>query len=207
MRPVERTILWCGVIALAIFALVLNGRVNDLQATTQDHTAALNKPRLEAAVFPGVPAAFTERWSKATTGKEIPPQDHLWLTIQLTNAGQSFVREPVVKLSLVPAISAIYPYSEWSWNTPQVTEGGQGKTQVQVAFPSLSQSDSHTVFIAMQPEGFDGPPYDAQDKRQWADNYRLYWKTLTVTAEEGMTQTQYGLASDWIAATQQVAKQ
>jgi hypothetical protein len=78
---------------------------------------------------------------------------------------------------------------------------------VKITFPGLSQGASHPVFIAVRPEGFDGPPYDVQDKRQWASNHRLYWKTLTITAEAGTKRMQYGLASDWMFPMQQAAKQ
>lgn len=207
MRAFERAILWIGVIALAITTLVINGRVGNLKTTVQDHTATLDKPVLDAAVFPGVPAAFSERWNKATAGKNLTPQDHLWLTVQITNAGQTSVEALAAELSLLPAISAVYPYSEGAWSVSKVAEGGQGMTWVKIIFPSLSQGDAHTVFIALRPEDFDGPPYEAQDKRQWTDQHRLYWKTLTITVEDKTTLVRYGLASHWMPVTQQAAKQ
>ena len=60
MHRFERTVLWCGVIALAIFAFVINGRVNSVQDTVQRHAAQINKPAVEARVFPGVPVALAE---------------------------------------------------------------------------------------------------------------------------------------------------
>jgi hypothetical protein len=207
MHTAERFVLWSGLIALVIFALVINGRVSNVNTVVQGHASMLNKPVVEAVVFPGVPATFAERWDNATAGKNLTPQDHLWLTIQLTNAGQSYVGELAAELSLVPTISAVYPYSAASWNAPKVVEGGQDKTQVKITFPGLAQGDAHTVFLAVRPEQFGEPPYEPQDKLQWVDRYRLYWKTLSVTAGDSTQVVQYGLASDWMPVMQQAAKQ
>src|SRR4030095_10140692 len=120
MHTVERTVLWVGVIALAIFALVLNGRVSNLKRTVQSHAALREKPGLNATVLPGVPAALAARWTKATAGKNLQPQDDLWLTLQIANTGQRSVRDLAAELTLLPAITAIYPYSDTSWNAPKV---------------------------------------------------------------------------------------
>ncbi|HEY7492592.1 MAG TPA: hypothetical protein VIH59_15970 [Candidatus Tectomicrobia bacterium] len=207
MHTVERTVLWGSLVVLAIFALVINGRVNGVETIVQNHTSVLNQPAVDAAVFPGVPAAFAERWSKATAGKNVTPQDYLWLTIQLTNSGQSYVGELAAELALLPTLSAVYPYSASSWNAPKVVEGGQDKTQVKLTFPGLAQGDAHTVFLAVRPAQFGEPPYEPQDKLQWADQHQLYWKTLRVTAGDSTEFVQYGLASDWLPVMQQAARQ
>ena len=46
--------------ALVIFLFVIHSSVHTLKTTVQGHTATLGKPVLEAAVFPGVPAALAE---------------------------------------------------------------------------------------------------------------------------------------------------
>lgn len=207
MHTVERTVLWGGLIALAIFALVINGRVTDVKTVAQDHATMLKKPVVQAAMFPGVPAAFADRWTKATAGKNLKPQDHLWLTMQLTNAGQSYVGELAAELSLLSPPSAIYPYSEFSWDAPKVVQDGKDKTQVKLTFPGLSQGNAHTVFLAVRPANFDGPPYEPQDKLRWADDYRFYWKTLAVSTGDDTKWVQYGLASDWMPTVQQAAQQ
>lgn len=167
----------------------------------------LNKPVVDAAVFPGVPAAFADRWAKATAGKNLKPQDYLWLTLHLANSGQSYVGELAAELSLLPTISAVYPYSESYWNAPKVAEGGKDKTQVKITFPGLSQGNTHTVFLAIRPEQFGEPPYEPQDKLQWTDHYRLYWKTLSVTAGDSTKFVQHGLASEWMPVVQQATQQ
>lgn len=207
MHTAERTILWGGLIALAIFALVINGRVNDVKTVVQDHAVAINKPVVDAAVFPGVPAAFTERWTKATEGKEVKSEDYFWLTVQLTNTGQSYVEEFAAELSLLPTVSAVYPYSDSSWNAPKVMEGEADKAPVKITFPGLSQGAAHTVFLAVRPENFGQPPYEAQDKLQWADHHRLYWKTLTVTTEDSTKFVRYGLAAEGMPVMPQVVQQ
>src|SRR5918996_593692 len=93
MRPFERTMVWIGLIAVAIFALVINGRVSSVSSTVQEHTAQLEKPMLDAAVFPGVPAALADRWDHTTAGMNLKPEHHLWLTMHITNTGQSHVRD------------------------------------------------------------------------------------------------------------------
>jgi hypothetical protein len=207
MRTTERTLLWGGLIVLAIFALVINARVSDVKAVTQAHATRLDKPVVEATIFPGVPTAFAERWTKATEGKNVQPQDHLWLTMQLTNTGQSYVEDLTAELALLPTISAIYPYSDSSWNAPKVLADGKDKAPVKITFPGLSQGTAHTAFFAVRPENFGEPPYEPQDKLQWADHYRFYWKTLTVTTEDSTKFVQHGLASDWTPVMQQVVQQ
>jgi hypothetical protein len=183
MSTVERAILWAGVIALAIFTLVINGAVNRLKTTVQEHTASLDKPILHATIFPGVPDALADRWSKVTKDKH--PNPH-------------YSGDVAADLSLLPRISDVYPYSASSWNTPKVVAGGKDQAMVQVTFPGLPQGEAHTLFLALQPEGITGPPYEAQAKRQWVDEYQLYWKKLAVTAvAQNATFEQYGLASAW----------
>jgi hypothetical protein len=191
----QRVALWVGVMALVSFVLVLHGSVRTLKTTVQRHTAILDKPVLEVAVFPGVPAAFSERWNTATRRTDLTPEDHLWLTLQITNIGQSQARDIAADLVLPPAISALYSGSESSWLTPPVVEERQGQTQAKFIFLSLAPGNAHTVFVALRPDDMYGPPYEAQAKRQWVEQYRAYWEKFTVTAGEHTTFVQYGFAS------------
>ena len=195
MFTLQRAVLWVGAIALVSFVFVIYGSVRTLKTTVQEHTAILNKPVLETAVFPGVPAAFTERWHTATRGTDETPQGHLWLTLQITNIGQSQARDIAADLVLPSAISALYPGSESSWRTPPVVEERTGQTQATFTFLSLAPGNAHTVFVALRPTDMPGPPYEAPAKRQWVEQYRSYWETFTVTAGEDTTFVQYGFAS------------
>jgi len=195
MITLQRAALWVGAIALVSFVLVLHGSVRTLKTTVQGHTATLDKPMLEAAVFPGVPAAFSDRWNTATRGTALTPQDHLWLTLQITNIGQSQVRDIAADLVLPPAISALYPGSETSWRTPPVIEEHTGQTRAKFTFLSLAPGNAHTVFVALRPADMPGPPYEAQAKRQWVEQYRAYWEQFTVTAGEKIMVVQYGFAA------------
>jgi hypothetical protein len=197
MSTFQRTSLWVGAIAaiaLVSFVLVLRGSVRTLKTTVQEHTATLNKPVLAAEVFPGVPAAFTDRWNTATQGKALTPQDHLWLTLHITNMGQSQVGGIAADLVLVPAISAIYPGSGASVGTPAALAESIGQTQAKFTFLSLAPGNAHTVFIALRPDGLEGPPYEVQAQRQWVAQHRAYWEQFTVTAAEQTTFVQYGFA-------------
>jgi hypothetical protein len=75
----------------------------------QDRIARLDQARLEAVVLPGVPAALAKRWSKATQDRHLTPQDHLRLTLHLTNVGQHDVEELAADLSFLPDIQGLYP--------------------------------------------------------------------------------------------------
>jgi hypothetical protein len=197
MSALQRTSLWIGAIAavaLVSFVLVLHGSVRTLKTTVREHTATLNKPMLAAAVFPGVPAAFTDRWHTATQGKALTLQDHLWLTLHITNTGHSQVRNIAANLVLVPAISAIYPGSGASVGTPAALAEHMGQTQARCTFLSLAPGNAHTGFIALRPDGLDGPPYAMQAQRQWVAQHRASWKQCPVTAEEHTTFVQYGFA-------------
>lgn len=191
----QRTALWVGVVALVSFVFVIYGSVRTLKATVQAHTTALDMPVLEAAVFPGVPAAFSERWHIATRGKDDTPQEHLWLTLQITNIGRSQARDIAAELVLTPAISALYTASESSWRSPPVVEERTGQRRAQFSFLSLAPGYAHTVFVALRPADMPAPPYEAPAKRQWMEQYRAYWETFTVTAGEHATFVQYGFAS------------
>ena len=206
MHIVERTVLWLGLIGVVAFTLAINGKQGTLERTVQEHTATLQEPVLNATIFPGVPAAFAERWRDATKDTDLSPQDDLWLTLHLTNLGSREVANIRGDLSLRAVIRAFYPYSEANWNIPKVVEGGKGQKQVKLSFRVLSPSKAHTVFLALRPENIAGPPYDAQTRRQWMTQHRLYWQQLTITVENKPLVVRYGLASPWLPIAQYAAK-
>lgn len=195
MSTFQRVLVWVGALALVIFVFVIHKSVSTLKTTVQRHTAALDKPVIAAEVFPGVPAAFAERWSTATQSTGLTPQDHLWLTLYLTNIGQSQVRDIAANLVLLPAISAIYPDSGALVGNPVVVAEGTGRTRAMFSFLSLAPGNAHTVFIALRPDNLTGPPYEAPAQHQWVAQHRAYWMQFTVTAEEHTTLVQYGFAS------------
>ena len=92
MLTLPRVLVWIGAMALVIFVFVIYSSVRILKTTVQGHTATLDKPVLETAVFPGVPAAFADPWNTATHGTALTSQDYLWLTLHIANIGQSHVR-------------------------------------------------------------------------------------------------------------------
>jgi len=190
----QRGLVWVGALALVVFVFVMHSSVSSLKTTVQGHTAILNTPVIEAAVFPGVPAAFADRWHTATHSTVLAPQDSLWLTLHLTNRGQSQMRGITADLVLVPTIHALYP-SETLVGTPAVVTASTGQTRVTFSFLSLAPGHAHTVFIALRPDGLAGPPYEAPAQRQWVAQHRAYWEHFTVTAGEHTTLVQYGFAS------------
>jgi len=194
MSTLQRVLVWVGALALVIFVFVINGAVSTLKTTVQGHTATLAKPVLEVAVFPGVPAAFTERWNKATQGTTLTPQDDHWLTLHITNIGQSQVRGITADLVLLPTISTIYPGSEAFIGIPAVVAESTGQTRATFSFLSLAPGNAHTVFIAVRPDGMAGPPYEVAAQRQWVAQHRAYWEHFTVTVEKHTTFVQYGFA-------------
>jgi hypothetical protein len=104
MLTLPRVLVWVGATALVIFVFVIYSSVRILKTTVQGHTAALAKPVLETAIFPGVPAAFAESWNTATHGTALTSQDYLWLTLHIANIGQSHVRGISADLMLLPAL-------------------------------------------------------------------------------------------------------
>lgn len=194
MSTLQRVLVSVGAIALVTFVFVINSSVSTLKTAVQGHTATLAKPVIEAAVFPGVPTAFSERWNTATHGIALAPQDYLWLTLHLTNGGQSQARGIAADLVLLPAISAIYP-GETLVGPPAVFTESTGQTRATFSFLSLAPGNAHTVFIALRPDGIPGPPYEPPAQRQWMVQYRAYWEQFTVTAGEHTTFVQYGFAS------------
>jgi hypothetical protein len=194
MSTLQRALVWVGALALVIFVFVINGSVSSLKTTVQGHTATLDKPVIEAAVFPGVPAAFSERLNKALQGTDLTPQDHLWLTLHITNSGQSQVRDIAADLMLLPAISAIYP-GETLVGNPAVVAQSTGQTRATFTFLSLAPGNVHTVFIALRPDGMAGPPYEATAQRQWVAQHRAYWEHFIVTVGAKTTFVQYGFAA------------
>ena len=195
MSMFQRILVWVSAIALLIFVFVIHKSVSTLKTTVQGHTTALNKPVIVAEIFPGVPAAFAERWSTATQGTGLTSQDHLWLTLYLTNSGQSQGRGIAANLALLPAISAIYPDSGALVGNPVVVAEGTGQTRVTFSFLSLAPGNAHTVFIALRPDNLTGPPYEGPAQHQWVAQHRAHWVQFTVTAEEQTTFVQYGFAS------------
>jgi hypothetical protein len=197
MSTFQRVLRWVGTIAaiaLVSLVLVIYGSVRTLKTTVQEYTATFDKPVLETAVFPGVPAAFAERWNKVTHGTDLALQAHLWLTLHITNIGQRQVRGIAADMVLLPAISALYPGSEAFVGTPAVVVESTGQTRATFTFLSLAPGNAHTVFIALRPDDMAGPPYEAPAQRQWVAQHRAYWEHFTVTAEEHTTFVQYGFA-------------
>jgi hypothetical protein len=68
MSTLQRVLVSVGAMALVVFVFMINALVRTLKTPVHGHTATLDKPVLEAAVFPEVPAAFADRWTKATQG-------------------------------------------------------------------------------------------------------------------------------------------
>lgn len=194
MPTLQRVLAWVGALALVTFVFVINGSVRTLKTTVQRHTATLDKPVLEVAVFPGVPAAFAERWSKATHGTALTLQDHLWLTLSLTNIGQSQARSIAADLVLLPTISTISSGGEAFVGTPSVVVESTGQTRATFNFLSLAPGNAHTVFLALRPDGIAGPPYEVSAQRQWVAQHRAYWEHFTVTVEQQTPFVQYGFA-------------
>jgi hypothetical protein len=195
MSTLQRVLVWVGALALVSFVFVIHKSVSTLKTTVQGHTAALDKPVIAAEVFPGVPAAFAERWSSATQSTGLTPQDHLWLTVYVANRGQSQVRDIAANLVLLPAISALYPDSGALVGNPVVVAESGGRTRAMFSFLSLAPGNAHTVFIALRPDDLTGPPYEAPAQHQWVAQHRAYWVQFTVTAEDHTTFVQYGFAS------------
>jgi hypothetical protein len=194
MSTLQRVLVWTGAVALVIFVFVIHKSVSTLKTTVQGH-AALDKPVIAAEVFPGIPAAFAERWSTATQSTDLTPQDHLWLTVYVANMGQSQVRDITANLVLLPAISAIYPDSGALVGNPVVVAESGRQTRAMFSFLSLAPGNAHTVFIALRPDDLTGPPYEAPVQHQWVAEHRAHWVQFTVTAEEHTPFVQYGFAS------------
>jgi hypothetical protein len=195
MLTLPRALVWVGAMALVIFVFVIYSSVRILKTTVQGHTATLDKPVLETAIFPGVPAAFAESWNTATHSTALTSQDYLWLTLHIANIGQSHVRGISADLMLLPAISALYPGSEAFVGTAAVVAQSTGQARVTFALLSLAPGDTHTIFIALRPDGLDGPPYEAPVQHQWVAQHRAYWEHFTVTAEQHTKFVQYGFAA------------
>lgn len=158
MLPLPRVLVWIGAMVLVIFVFVSYSSVRILKTTVQGHTAILDKPVLETAIFPGVPAAFAEPWDIATNGTALTSQDYLWQTLHIANIEQSHVRGIAADLVLVPALSGLYPDSEAFVGTAAVVAQSTGQTQVTFALLSLAPGNAHMVFIALRPDGLDGLP-------------------------------------------------
>ena len=195
MSTLQRVLVWVGALALVIFVFVINGAVSTLKTTVQKHTVTLAKPVLEVAVFPGVPAAFADRWNTATQGTARTLQDDLWLTLHIATVGQSQARGIATNLVLLPAIRAIYPGREAFVGTPAVVAESTGQTRATFSFLSLAPGNAHTVFIALRPDGMAGPPYGVSAQRQWVAQHRAYWEHFTVTVEKQTVSAQYGSAA------------
>jgi hypothetical protein len=161
MSMFQRILVWAGAIALVSFVIVMNRSVSTLKTTVQGHTATLDKPMIIAEVFPGVPAAFAERWNAATQGTDLTSQDYLWLTLYLSNSGQNQVHGIAANLLLLPVISAIYPANGALVGNPVVVAESAGQTRAAFSFLSLAPGNAHTVFIALRPNDLTGPPYEA----------------------------------------------
>lgn len=194
MVNLPRVLYGAGALALVIFVLVINGTVHRLQTTMQSHSTILDKPVLDVAVFPGVPAAFTERWHKATPSASLQQQDHLWLTLALSNVGASQARGLSAEFVLLPALSAPFSGSEALSGNPAITVESTGQTRATFAFLSLAPGNTHVVFLAVRPEGIAGPPYTVSEQRQWVAQSRAYWEHFTVTVEKHTPFVQYGFA-------------
>jgi hypothetical protein len=141
MSALQRVLVSVGAMALVVFVSMINASVGTLKTTVQGHTATLDKPVLEAAVFPGVPAAFVYSWTKATQATAPAPEDYLWLTLHLTHSGQSQVRGIAADLVLLPTINAIYP-GETPVGTPAVVTASTGQTRATFSFLSLAPGNA-----------------------------------------------------------------
>lgn len=214
MNNLERAFVWLLLVGVGIFSIVNYASIDSVQETAKANSTKLERPVLNAEIYPGVHVAFAEAWKKAMGEAEtsIFPMN-LWLTMQVSNVGYHTAEELTASLSLAAAIREVYAYTargdtfEEQYGGPEITAGGKDQKMVEVEFPELKEGQSHLLFVALAPTELGEIPYDRAVREKWYDDYRRYWTELKVTASseafgDGIESTirEYGLATGQASA-------
>lgn len=205
MGALERIVFWSLAALAVIFGSATYDILEQLRRTTERHATLLERPDIEAAVFPGVPAALRDEWMTAVGPRAKGPQP-LWLTMRVANAGgeASAVTARLALLSPVLGVFAYGPNGETFTNEggrPLLQSDGDAGAPVEVKFRELPTNKAALIFVAVRPDGFGAPPYDPEARARWTSVAPRHWREAEVrgraggTGEEGVLARLYGLGA------------
>ena len=107
MSMIERIIFW-GFMALTVFfGSTFYSVVEDLREEARSNAALLDQPRIEASVYPGVPAALREQW-RAATGEGNGADGKLWMTLRVVNRGDADVSGAMARLAIGAPVNGVF---------------------------------------------------------------------------------------------------
>jgi hypothetical protein len=204
-RRNERALMRGAVALFAAFSLATYVWVDRLNQQLDRATAALELPRVNSTVIPGIPAALAETWHKASGGRTSDPRTETWLTARIENVGFEPIGHLVVDVSADAEIREVFAATPTgrvigdAWLAPEVIDGGKGRRTVSVKFPNLPPATGHWLFL-----GLDSPAIVTSANAAAALTLpldpRVHLKTLTVTATDlnfsahPVTSTSFGWA-------------
>lgn len=206
MSLVERIIFW-GFLALALlFGSAFYDVTEDLRMAVERNAAQLEEPRIEASVYPGVPAALREQWM-AAVGESGEDDERLWMTLRVANRGASEATGVTARLAIATPVDSVYAYGanaetfENRGGKPVLESNGEAGAPVEVRFDDLPAEKAALVFVAVRPDGFGAPPYAPAARLRWAEASPHHWREVEVTGratefgEEEVLARVYGLGA------------
>lgn len=201
MSMIERIVFWSFFALAAFFGGAFYDVVENLREDVGRNTALLERPRIEASVYPGVPVALREQWS-AAVGERNDAEGKLWMTFRVANRGGAEASAVTARLALAAPVAGVFAYgADGEAIEADAVSGGDAGSPVEVRFDSLPADEAALVFVAMTPDGFGLAPYAADARLRWADAAPHHWREVEVTGrssefgQEGVLAHLYGLGA------------
>jgi hypothetical protein len=196
----ERIVFWCFLALTIFFGSTFYSVIENVREDVKANAALLEKPRIEASVYPGVPAALRDRWT-AAMGKA-QPDGKLWMTLRVVNRGDSNASGVTARFALAAPVQGVYAYGpDGKAIESDPASGGKSGAPVEVKLDDLPAGKAALVFVAVGPDGFGAAPYSPETRLRWAEAAPHYWREVEITArgggfgKEGVLAHLYGLGA------------
>ena len=185
MSMIERIIFW-GFMALTVFfGSTFYSVIEDMREETRINSALLEQPRIEASIYPGVPAALREQWN-AARGEGNDGPGTLWMTLRVVNRGGAEASDVTARLAIAAPVNGVFAYgADGEAIDSAAASGGKAGAPVEVRLDALPADKAALIFVAVSPDGFGMAPYSPEARRRWAEASPHHWREVEITGRSG----------------------
>jgi hypothetical protein len=184
MNLMERIVFWSFLALTVFFGSTFYSVIENVREDVERNSALIDEARIEAAVYPGVPAALREQWSAAVGENE--GDGKLWMTLRVANRGDADASAVVARLAIAAPVNGVFAYgADGEAIEPAAVAGGKAGSPVEVRLDALPADRTALVFVAVSPDGFGMAPYSADARLRWAEASPHHWREVEITGRSG----------------------
>jgi hypothetical protein len=184
MGQMERIVFWCFLALTVFFGSTFYSVIENVREEVKANAALLEKPRIEASVYPGVPAALRDQWNTAMG--EAQADGKLWMTLRVVNRGGSDASGVTARFAIAAPVEGVYAYgADGKAIDSDAASGGKAGAPVEVKLEDLPAEKAALVFVAVSPDGFGAAPYSPETRLRWTEAAPHHWREVEVTGRSG----------------------